>query len=76
MPEEKDPFAKVYPEYVVKPKKFIEANWIEQRPSRNLIKFLILIIILLLAGVFAYFVLDIISWISSLMRMNILKRAS
>lgn len=76
MSEEEDPFAKVYPEYVVKPKKFIEASWIEQRPSRNLIKFLIIVIILLLAGLFAYFVLDIISWISSFMRMNILKRAS
>lgn len=71
-----DPFAKVYPEYVVKPKKFFEAGWIEQRPSKNLIRVLLIIIIVLLCGLFAYFLLDIIAWITSFKSMTILKRAS
>lgn len=72
----KDPFAKVYPEYVVKPRKFFEANWIDQRPSKNLIKILLVIIIVLLCGVFFYCLLDIIAWIASFKNMTILKRAS
>lgn len=72
----KNPFAKVFPEYVIKPKKFFEANWIEQRPGKTLIKILIGIIIVLLCGLFFYFLLDIIAWIVSFKSMTILKRAS
>lgn len=71
-----DPFAKVYPEYIVKPKKFFEAGWIQQRPGRNLIRVLLIIIIVLLSGLFAYFLLDIIAWITSFKSMRILRPAS
>lgn len=70
-----NPFAKVFPEYIVKPKQVFKANWIQQRPSRNLIRVLLIIIIVLLVGLIAYFILDILAWIASFKNMTILKRA-